>query len=284
MVTKTPSIGALAAALVKAQAEVMAAHRDAKNPHFKSTYATIESVLDAIREPLSKNGIAFVQFPSTVWKEARLHLALTTILMHTSGEMLEGTLEIPVSKADAQGVASATTYARRIALQAIAGVAAEDDDGNASVGRSEPPKQQQPPQQPQPPRQTAVRDVTPTAPQLASPPKQTPEEKMQPEELEGRAKKLGFFNYEQQKKQVGGLWGTVKKANATKNALKLFLLERYEVESTYDLTKAAVADACDYLGGVAAGQNPPLVEPGAPEVSKNDAVSKSSTADEKGPY
>lgn len=260
-VTKSDSIGTLAAALAKAQAEVMQAHRDAKNPHYKSTYATIESVLDAVREPLSKHGIAFCQFPWTHWTDGKLHLALSTLLMHTSGEFIEGVLEIPVSKPDAQGIASATTYARRIALQAIAGVAAEDDDGNTAVGR--------PAEQPQRPAQNAPRPLppkpAPQPPPQAAPPVQTPEEKMTPEELEGRAKQLGFGTYETQKKLVGGLWGTVKKANVTKPALKLFLLDRYAAESTYELTKAAVADACQYLDGVAAGQNPPLVEPGEPE-------------------
>src|SRR5690606_23626422 len=60
---------------------------------------------------------------------------LETRFMHTSGQWISDTLTVPVSKVDAQGVGSATTYARRYALAAFAGIAPEDDDGEAAVGR-----------------------------------------------------------------------------------------------------------------------------------------------------
>jgi hypothetical protein len=263
-VTKSESIAALAQALAKAQAQVMQAHRDAQNPHYRSTYATIEAVLDAIREPLAQHGIAFCQFPGTHWVEGRLHLALTTIVMHGSGEFIEGVLEIPVAKVDAQGVASATTYARRIALQAILGVAAEDDDGNGAVGkpaagiaRSEAPVRVAKKELSSAP--PAPTGATPTPPTSA---RRVPEEQLKPEELEARAGRLGFVSYEGQKKAVGGLWAAVKRANASKSALKLFLLERYGVDSTYELTNTQVRDSSQYLDGVARGIHPALVEPG----------------------
>jgi hypothetical protein len=269
-VTKSESIAALAQALAKAQAQVMQAHRDAQNPHYRSTYATIEAVLDAIREPLAQHGIAFCQFPGTHWVEGRLHLALTTILMHSSGECLEGVLEIPVAKTDAQGVASATTYARRIALQAILGVAAEDDDGNGAVGkpaagiaRSEAPvrvakKELLSAPLAPPPAPTGATPATPPP----TPVRRVSEERLSPEELEARAGRLGFVSYEGQKKAVGGLWSAVKRANASKSALKLFLLERYGVDSTYELTNTQARDSSQYLDGVARGIHPALVEPG----------------------
>jgi len=52
--------------------------------------------------------------------------------MHASGEWLEQEFLIPLGKLDAHGAGSAITYARRYALQSIAGIPAEDDDGNAA--------------------------------------------------------------------------------------------------------------------------------------------------------
>jgi hypothetical protein len=56
--------------------------------------------------------------------------------MHKSGQWMSGIISAPVSKQDAQGVGSATTYCRRYALAAAAGLAQEDDDANAAVGHA----------------------------------------------------------------------------------------------------------------------------------------------------
>jgi len=123
----------ISAALAKAQGEITGASRDSTNPHFKSKYADLESTWEAIRSPLSKNGIAVVQTvrPSTNG------VLLVTMLVHSSGQWFRGFLYLPVSKNDAQGYGSAITYARRYALQAMCGVAPVDDDGNAATGRTE---------------------------------------------------------------------------------------------------------------------------------------------------
>ena len=114
----------LATALAKAQAEVMKAHKDSDNPFFKSKYADLTSVWDAIREPLTKNGLAVVQFPVG-------EHGLMSILTHTSGQFMQGFYFMRPVKDDPQGRGSCLTYMRRYALQAIAGVCPEDDDGNA---------------------------------------------------------------------------------------------------------------------------------------------------------
>jgi hypothetical protein len=88
------------------------------------------------------------------------------------------------------------------------------------------------------------------------------EERLSPEELEARAGRLGFVSYEGQKKAVGGLWAAVTRAGASKDALKLFLLERCGVDSTYELTNTQVRDVSQYLDGVARGLHPKLPEPG----------------------
>ena len=147
--------GALAKALAAAQREIGIAVKDALNPHFRSKYADLQSVDEACRPALSKYGISIVQAPGYCDGV----VSLTTRLMHAdSGEWIQSTLHIPPSKHDAQGIVSATTYARRCALAAMAAVpAGVDDDGETAVGRgaslTPPPP---PPPPPQPPRYRAV--------------------------------------------------------------------------------------------------------------------------------
>jgi len=125
----------LAKSLVKAQAAMNHAAKDSQNPHFKKSYSSLASVIDAVRPALSGNGLAFVQKLHT----ADGGVAVETVLIHESGqEMSCGTLFIPVSKQDAQGYGSAISYAKRYSLQAALGIASEDDDGQAAV--KTPPK------------------------------------------------------------------------------------------------------------------------------------------------
>ncbi len=123
-------ISKLAPALLKAQMAITFAAKDAKNPHFKSTYADLESVIDAIKPALNQNGIMFIQSfsPSETGK-----LNLTTRLIHESGEWIEDELVMPLQKNDAQGYGSAATYSRRYALAAITGLYQADDDGTEAV-------------------------------------------------------------------------------------------------------------------------------------------------------
>ena len=131
------SIGALSAALSKAQGEFDHAKKDVKNEFFKSKYADLASVIDAARVALSKNGLAVIQPTQTINGE----LTLVTILSHSSGEWIRGEYPIKPTKQDPQGFGSAMTYARRYAFSAITGIASEDDDGNAaSQGKSTPQK------------------------------------------------------------------------------------------------------------------------------------------------
>ncbi len=127
---KSESIAALAAALSKAQGEMKGAKKDSANPFFKSKYADLASVVEAIREPLTKNGLSYIQLTEPSEKE---EVRVETVLMHGSGEWVSGITAVPVTKADAQGYGSAMTYARRYGLQSICGIPAEDDDGNAAA-------------------------------------------------------------------------------------------------------------------------------------------------------
>lgn len=123
------SIKQLSAALLKAQRSIKFASKDAKNPHFKSTYADLPAVIDAIKPALNDAGIVFLQTFSP--SEAGF-IAVTTRLMHETGEWIEDTATVPLPKSDPQGYGSAATYARRYSLAAITGLYQDDDDGNAA--------------------------------------------------------------------------------------------------------------------------------------------------------
>lgn len=136
---KSESIGELTKALAKAQSIMMGAVKDASNPHFKSKYATLENVIDAIRAPLTENGIAFMQSP-TFSPETKC-VSVTTTLYHGE-QWISSSITVPVQQASAQGVGSAITYACRYSLQAIVGLPPVDDDGEASIDRNSNNKQQ----------------------------------------------------------------------------------------------------------------------------------------------
>ncbi len=125
---RSSSIGALAAALAKAQGEMAGAVKDKTNPHFKSAYADLASVWDACRAALSKHGLAVMQPVSAEGPT----VTVTTILTHSSGEWLSGNLAMTAQQNTPQGIGSCITYARRYSLASMVGVAPEDDDGNAA--------------------------------------------------------------------------------------------------------------------------------------------------------
>jgi len=142
----TASIANLAAALAVAQGQIDAASKGSVNPYFKSKYADLNALREAIREPLAANGLSIMQFAST----HNDSVSVETMLAHNSGEYVSSTLSLPVGRKfdkegnplplDVQSIGSAITYARRYALSAILSLAADDDDGNAAVG-SAPPRQ-----------------------------------------------------------------------------------------------------------------------------------------------
>lgn len=125
--SQSESIKNLAAALSKVQGELTYAKKDSANPFFKSRYADLESVWDACRSLLAKNGLSVIQMPGNYF-EGRMWLV--TRLCHESGEWIEQEMSLPVAKADSHGCASAVTYMRRIALAAFCGIVQADDDGN----------------------------------------------------------------------------------------------------------------------------------------------------------
>ena len=120
----------LAAALAKAQGRIHPAPKDADNPFFKSKYASLPAVREAMQAAFAENGLSVVQIPEVVDGQLRLR----TILMHSSGQTLDcGALIADVDLSNPQKIGSAITYFRRYSLAAISQtVADDDDDGNAA--------------------------------------------------------------------------------------------------------------------------------------------------------
>lgn len=125
----------IATALVKAQSEMSNPKKGNTNPFFKSKYADLNAVREAVIPILNDNGISVLQ--PIVHKDGKNFV--NTILLHESGELMESFTEIVFSKQnDAQAQGSGITYARRYGLQSFVCVGADDDDGNKA---SQPPKE-----------------------------------------------------------------------------------------------------------------------------------------------
>lgn len=132
---ETGIIAALAAALPKLEG----AKKNANNPHFKSKYADLGSVIDAL-EPIKDHGLWFIQ----ISKERDNGACFETVIIHgpSNSQMSMGETFVPADRANAQGFGSAQTYARRYGLLSAFGLATEDDDGNAASQTPAKPRQQ----------------------------------------------------------------------------------------------------------------------------------------------
>jgi hypothetical protein len=128
---QSESIGALAAALSKAQADITGALKDSSNPFFKSKYADLASCWDACRKQLAANGLSVMQ----TTRMTEQGLMLVTTLAHSSGEWMAGEMPVLTKDSSPQAQGSGITYARRYALAAIVGLAQIDDDAEAAQGR-----------------------------------------------------------------------------------------------------------------------------------------------------
>jgi len=124
----------IATALSKAQGVMQGAKKDKKNPFFHSSYSTLASVFDAIRDPFSSNGLSVSQMIDVKDDGKQI---LRTQILHSSGEFLESRMWLPI-ELNPQKMGSAITYARRYSLMAIAGIPSEDDDGNQASGKPAP--------------------------------------------------------------------------------------------------------------------------------------------------
>lgn len=133
MIRTSEAIDAISAALAKASPHIGSANKDSKNPHFKSDYASLESAINASKAALTDEGVFVMQSPGEISEGA---IRMATRLVHSSGQWIETTCDVPLQKRDAQGVGSAITYGRRYSLMAALNIPAADDDGTEA---SKPP-------------------------------------------------------------------------------------------------------------------------------------------------
>jgi len=118
----------LSQALVKFQSQLKPVNKESENPFFKSVYADLSSILQAVMPVLSANGLAVIQ-PMRIEGDKTL---LITQIIHESGEFVESQMVLPQVQ-DPQKYGSLITYYKRYQLQAMLGIATkdEDDDGNS---------------------------------------------------------------------------------------------------------------------------------------------------------
>jgi len=133
---QSENINELATALAKAQSEIRNAEEDKSNPHFKSQYATLASIWQACREPLSKNGLSIVQ--KSDMEDGKP--VFVTLLLHSSGQWIRSSFPISPSL-KIQETGSQITYLRRYFLSSMTGVAPgevldDDDDGERAMSRN----------------------------------------------------------------------------------------------------------------------------------------------------
>jgi hypothetical protein len=117
-------------ALANAQADLGKAAKDGNNPHYRSKYATLESVRDVVMPCFNAHGLSISQHPGLDGD----NVTMTTVVGHESGQWMRSTAAVPIGKRkDSHAYGSACTYLRRFAMAAVAScVTGEDDDGNAA--------------------------------------------------------------------------------------------------------------------------------------------------------
>jgi hypothetical protein len=123
--------GSLLEAILAVQAEVGPIAKDAINPHFRSKYTTLGTIVETVGPILNKHGLVWMTFPESA-EGGRPVLGYR--LQHAqSGEKVGGVMPLLLTKQDPQGLGSALTYARRYSLCAVLNlVADDDDDGNTA--------------------------------------------------------------------------------------------------------------------------------------------------------
>jgi hypothetical protein len=119
----------ITAALIAAKAKFKPIYKNKVNPHFKSKYATLDEILEAIAPALLANNLLLIQ-PTIVKDNLTV---LKTLLIHAeSGEQLESELTIPAI-ADPQKLGAAMTYYRRFSICSLLAIAPDDDDDGTTA-------------------------------------------------------------------------------------------------------------------------------------------------------
>ena len=126
-------------ALCAAQTGMGKVTKGATNPAFKSKYANLSDVVSVAIPALSEQGIAMYH---TMVRDEHGSIMRTILAHGVSDTSIYCDVPLIINKNDMQGMKSATTYAKRIGLESLTGIAPEDDDGNAAA--KAPPKEETP--------------------------------------------------------------------------------------------------------------------------------------------
>ena len=124
-------------AFVKFQSEFKGMKPDSSNPFFKSTYISLDGILETARPILAKNGLAVIQEATGDGE----YIFVKTKLIHESGEMIETeVLKMKPQKNDPQSMGSCITYSKRYQLAALLGICEciDDDATIATYGNNTP--------------------------------------------------------------------------------------------------------------------------------------------------
>ena len=122
-----------ATAFIRAQANMGAATKSAKNPFFKNTYADLTAIQEAVFPAFHAEGFAIIQQGGA----DDFGRYMETQMVHTTGQVFSSRVYLECKPGDMQALGSAITYARRYGLMALSGIPTVDDDGNAAAGRKQ---------------------------------------------------------------------------------------------------------------------------------------------------
>lgn len=170
-------------AMISAAPELSAVTKNKQAYGYK--YATLDSVLEMLRNVLPKHGLWFTQMPTREGEKS----TLTTRVFHETGEWIEDSIEMTDTELqgkanDTQRLGASITYFRRYALSTIFGIASDEDvDGNVNLKQQPKAAPRQQPVQSQPVQQPSVQTTQPMPPR-------TPEA----EEAEKQAKAAQYLN------------------------------------------------------------------------------------------
>lgn len=137
---KSENIEEIAKSLIEFRKNLKQPQKDANNPFFKSSYTTLDKVIEAIDETAPNHGLSFTQWAVS---NEQGNVGVETLLLHSSGQYIHyDAIYMKPEKNTPQAIGSAITYSRRYTISAIFGIASdEDDDGNQATGNKSKPKQ-----------------------------------------------------------------------------------------------------------------------------------------------
>jgi len=220
---RSESVKEIATALSNFQGMDMSIKKDklAKGEKFSYKYVTLDAIMDAISEPLTKCGLAITQTIDITNTDKPINV-LETNLLHISGEWISGRQILNPVKDDPQSMGSAITYARRYGLCAILGIVADEDDDAITATKPEPVKS----------TATAVKDTA----KPVSPTAETPQ----------KSEKVEGITLPQTKK----IHATAKEKGLSPEEARAYMQKTFNKSSTKELTKDEASTMIEFLNEI----------------------------------